>query len=754
MTRLLLFILPFSVGCSLLTSYPDYQSQKQRFRSLESTSAPVSQKVSIYWQQNSIPFVEAQTDEDLAFAIGLVHAHLRLGQMEVLRYVSQGRLSEVAGPVGLIEKIDQFLRVINFRQAAEASLAKLSPQSQQWLSQFTKGINWYISEKMKQAPVEFEVLGKRPTPFTELEILTLGKLIGADLTWAVYLKYLKLKEQKGWKALLTEGTADLAGASSTVDTRDDVERVIQLLKGLSKSGSNSLVVSGKKTESGSAMIASDPHVGIFLPNFWLLMGIRSPSTHALGYMIPGVPFIGVGRNRDLAWGGTNMRGISSHLFRIPKNQLSELKTEKQTLKRRWWTDKIIELKVSEFGPVFNDNSYFDQDQQRDKMALYWVGKQGSDELDTFLKVQRSRNWQEFREAFDSYRVSAMNILYADKQGNIGMMPAYGQPVLKDPSRTLDLYKEWDNPIVKILKPTEQSNPYNPEVGFIASANNKPFSHTAIPYSYAFSNNDRVDRMKSLMKSSEKVQLDDLKKLQLDVYSLKSHKFAKLLTSSKTENFNSKELALFEALKRWDGKFAADSKGGAAAEIMKVFAWQSYIENLDLPEFHKDFRNNSGDKLKYLNPWLEALPKKSLSQSTKGWLRQALPHFESTGTWGELQRQPQQSPLGMIPLIGSRFALEDYPASGGDDTLNKSGRKFSASAESATYGASARHISDLSDIDENYFVMHGGNDGWLMNDQLADQVSLWRKGRYIKIPLSMEKVRNQFTTHLTELKPQK
>lgn len=752
-SRVLLFILfPSFFGCSVLTAFPDSRDQKQRLKALKSAFAPVSESTKIYWEEHSIPFVEAQSDEDLAFAVGVVHAHLRLGQLEVFRHISQGRLSEVAGPIGLVQKIDHFLQVIDFKKAAKASLPELSPESRMWLRRFTEGINWYLKEKLVDAPVEFQLIGKPPKPYTELEVLTLGKLIGADLTWAFYLKFLKLREQSGWSKLLAEDQKSLEFAEPTAETEQDVDRVIGLIKSFSKSGSNSVVISGERTQSGSSMIASDPHVGLFLPNFWLLMGIKSPSTHAIGYMIPGIPIIGVGRNEHIAWGGTNMRGISSHLYRIPEDMYLKSKKEERKLKRRWWTSATIELSQTSKGAIFNDNPYFDLEKQKDKFALYWVGHEGSDEVDAFLRVQKSKSWEEFRGAFENYRISAMNILYADQKGNIGMVPAYGQPILKDTSKTLDLYKELDNPVLKILKPNEQSNPYNPKSGFIASANNKPFSETAAPYSYSFANNDRFNRMKSLLEGTDKVSLEDLKKLQLDVINQKSLSFAKQLTRLENLKVSPFLEPLYRAIRDWDGKYDSDSSGAAAQEIVKYFAWQDYIEQLDLSQAEKDFRLASGDKLSYLNPWLSTLSENILEKKLVSWLSSAQPHFKRNSTWGSLHRQPQQSFFGMLPLIGSRFALDDYPASGGDDTLNKSGRVFSPSRESVTYGASARHLSDLSDRDENYFVMHGGNDGWLMNDQLSDQVPLWRKGQYIRLPLSIDKVKKVFKSHLTELKP--
>lgn len=62
---------------------------------------------------------------------------------------------------------------------------------------------------------------------------------------------------------------------------------------------------------------------------------------------------------------------------------------------------------------------------------------------------------------------------------------------------------------------------------------------------------------------------------------------------------------------------------------------------------------------------------------------------------------------------------------------------------ATFGSMARHISDLSDADANWFVVLGGQDGWLGSGNFADQLPLWRDRRYIRMPLRRETVSAEF-----------
>ena len=72
---------------------------------------------------------------------------------------------------------------------------------------------------------------------------------------------------------------------------------------------------------------------------------------------------------------------------------------------------------------------------------------------------------------------------------------------------------------------------------------------------------------------------------------------------------------------------------------------------------------------------------------------------------------------------------------------------SGEKHTARYGSQARHISDMGDIDENYFVLLGGQDGFMGSTTFVDQVDLWRAGDYIRMPLRPESVERDFTTKM-------
>ena len=120
-------------------------------------------------------------------------------------------------------------------------------------------------------------------------------------------------------------------------------------------------------------------------------------------------------------------------------------------------------------------------------------------------------------------------------------------------------------------------------------------------------------------------------------------------------------------------------------------------------------------------------------------------------WGEMHRLQLAHPLANIPLIGKRYVFSNLPVGGSNDTLMKTAHGAVDKPHTARYGSTARHISDLSDLDRNYFVLLGGQDGWINSSTYLDQLQLWRAGEYIQLPLRQATLRERFPYHM-ELSP--
>ena len=117
------------------------------------------------------------------------------------------------------------------------------------------------------------------------------------------------------------------------------------------------------------------------------------------------------------------------------------------------------------------------------------------------------------------------------------------------------------------------------------------------------------------------------------------------------------------------------------------------------------------------------------------------------SWGAMHRLGLAHPLSFLPVIGERYRFADLPVGGSTDTLMKTAHGTTAERHYTRYGSNARHISDLSDLDRNYFVLLGGQDGRFNSSTFLDQAELWTADAYVEVPLRIETVRERFAHHI-------
>jgi len=231
-----------------------------------------------------------------------------------------------------------------------------------------------------------------------------------------------------------------------------------------RSGSNSFAVAGARSRSGGALIASDPHLSITLPNSWLLTGVKSPSHHAVGMMIPGIPFIALGRNPWIGWGGTSLHAASSDLVAVPGT--ARLTIREERIEVLGGPPVTLRVRESEWGPVISDLPAFSS---REAVALRWMGHQPSDEFTAMLGVATARNWTEFRQALAGYAVPGLEMVFAAASGEIGRVTAAklpNRPNVVPPDLVAPADSGWDQLWSEDNLPSE----FQPTKGFIASAN--------------------------------------------------------------------------------------------------------------------------------------------------------------------------------------------------------------------------------------------------------------------------------------------
>lgn len=740
-------------GCALLTPLPKTASLEDRLKAFPTRNLPLAAPVTIHWNEHQVPFIEAASDEDLAFALGMVHAHLRLAQMTILRRITQGRIAESAGPIAV--DIDHALRILNFGRGTAQVEAALPPETRAFVEAFVRGINHYqASLGEDDLPHEFTVLRLRREPWTVRDVLAIGRLAGTDINWLGYFALLKLNGRPDFAELYARILKAGGDSIASFSAGDQANLLRDLLAGASRTGSNALVVSGARSTTGAALLASDPHLGIQMPNLWLIAGVKSPSYHSVGFMIPGVPITALGRNARIAWGGTNMRAASSDLFDVSNLPAGALTARKERIKVRWWVDRIVTVRDSPLGPVISDAPPLAW--KGKPFALRWIGHEKGDEITAMLKAQRARNFAEFRAAFDTFAVSAQNMVYADASGNIGqvmaaMLPIRVRPVPKD------LILDPDDPDSQwktIANAAQLPAAYNPKAGFLASANNRPTA-TPFPVGYVYSADDRMLRMNALMAARAKVGLAELKAMQRDVYVSSAVQLRDLYVAAiaRTNAADDLEPGAREALgliAGWDGHYRAEGREPVAFELFHHrFQESYYARRYGAEAAGTMFTIATMPRL--LMEDIPKIPEAELRRLLAGALADAGRKLGRFRNWGEMHRLGLAHPLAFAPLIGERYRFGDLPAAGSTEALMKTAHNSTDQRHFTRYGQQARFVTDLADPDANYFVLLGGQDGWLGSSTALDQIGLWQQGGYIQMPLRLESVRARFPRRL-ELAP--
>jgi penicillin G amidase len=149
--------------------------------------------------------------------------------------------------------------------------------------------------------------------------------------------------------------------------------------------------------------------------------------------------------------------------------------------------------------------------------------------------------------------------------------------------------------------------------------------------------------------------------------------------------------------------------------------------------------------------LETLPAARRCQTLRDAAAGAAADLERFPTWGDMHRLRIAHFLSHVPVIGGAFVVDDIPLGGSRQTPMKTAHGLVDRRHHSSLGSMARHVSDLSDPDANWFVLLGGQDGWFGAENFADQVPLWREGRYIRMPLTEAAVARAFR-HVLELRP--
>lgn len=562
-------------------------------------------KVEVLRDKHGINHIYASHQKDLFFMQGYLAAKDRLFQFEIWRRQATGTVSEIFGKSEL--KRDIGTRLFKFRGNLADELNHYHEDGFEIISAYTEGINAYIEEVKSQPdklPIEFDLLDIQPEFWTPQDVISrhqglLGNInqelnigravsrIGEDkvkeLLW-LHPKDPSLKlDKKIRKEDLDQDILGLYDAyrkpiqfkrtyvqekyrKKEGQTIAIVEKIEDMEDEFS-TGSNNWAISGEKSFNGSPILASDPHRTIVAPSLRYITHLVAPGWNVIGGGEPEIPGISIGHNGFGAWGLTVFRTDAEDLYVYeinPKDPTQywhdgewlNFKEIKESIPVKGEENHDIVLQYSIHGPV----TFVDEKRNRAyAVRCGWLEVGGSPYLAS-LRMNQSNSWEEFREACNYSHIPGENMVWADKEGNIGWQAVGIAPIRNTHSGLVpvmgDGQYEWDGYLPIIEKP----NVYNPSKKFFATANQNvtPASYkhwNAIGFSW--SDPYRGDRVNDVLSNTsvEKFTMQDMMDLQVDYHSLPSEILIEMLSEV---ILDSTTKTYFERLINWNNKLTKNS----------------------------------------------------------------------------------------------------------------------------------------------------------------------------------------------------
>lgn len=584
----------------------------------QTVAAPVSREVRVVRDEHGVPSIVAGSDRDAFFAMGYVQAQDRMWQLEVQRRIASGRLSEVLGK----DTIDQdiWFRTLGLTRSAQQAWQALSPQARDSLQAYTDGINHWLASR-PVLPVEFSILRIEPEPWTVYDSLAWAKVFALNLGGNHRRELERLlvgdalppaKLQALFPDYGTDANASLA--SLAPDQRAGYARYLQFQQRIESRlqiggryvGSNAWVVSSKLTGDGSALLANDPHLGLQIPSLWYMASIKGDRIDAQGACMVGLPMVIFGRNRNIAWGGTNLMADVQDLYLeqvraddksryavngewrafYSREELIQVRQKFPQALRNPLKPLRVRVRSSRHGPIVSDvYRVFDQ-----PAALRWAALDPDDtSYDAFLALNYASDWASFQEALRPHVAPAMNLVYADRGGNIGYIAAGRIPVRASgdgsvPVPGWDDSHAWTGTIPFAQWPRN----YNPDSGYLVTANNKPVD---ADYPYLITRDwappARAHRIAALLGGGGKLDLDAMRGIQADIRSEPARRLLPRLLRHQPSNDAQRQAYTY--LKSWQGDMGRDSQ---AATIFN--AWTRQLKRKLLADELESYWNKRGE----------------------------------------------------------------------------------------------------------------------------------------------------------------
>lgn len=729
----------------------------------------LSKKVEVIRDKWGVPHVFASEEDDLFFAQGFVTAQDRLWQMELRRRLEGGRLAEAFGPGALA--VDRYTRTIGLKRRSKEAFVRFDPYVRQAFEAYVAGVNAFVESHLDKLPIEYSVIRLDPEPFNPLDFVGFGMAYSQAGFWPSIVLRARLLEHFGLERL------------SDVDPRDPSERP-HVPEGVDYSwigpdaifphyrfvgypehlladayiGSNSWVVDAYVSKTGAPIHCTDPHLAVSHPSTWYEIHLRGAGYNVIGCSTPGTPGVVMGHNSHLAWGMTN---ASAHVQDLYVEELHPTDPTRYKRGKKWEalrienheiavrgsaTPESLEVRISCHGPIV-----YESDDGRYGLSVAWNAHYAPPEESTFaavLELARCRTVDEFQEILErSWCAPALNFVFCDREGRIRRVTASRLPKRKRGDGSLpqpgwDPSYDWQG----LTLPEEMPKELGKRNHVILSANERTTTDTS-PHvvSRDWDPGFRANRIRAFLASRRKVGIEDMARLQTDVYSTPASELVERIQSLDSDSpaiRTAKEL-----FASWDFRLEAASAAAALYEstlrqaVLAIFGpkfkkvdfaswldgargpWISLLERLEHPdEFWFSEFDESDPAVGRDKALIRAI------EAAVAELQEKLGSDPSSWRWGALHTLYYNHSAARLPALRELFNRGPFEMGGDIHTVNNTGQLLRFGYRQLAC-ASYRHIVDMADFDRSLSVHHPGQSGQPESPHFDDLASLYVRGEY-------------------------
>ena len=739
----------------------------------------LSDKVTVYYDDIGVPHINATNEKDATIALGYVHAQDRLWQMELIRRIAAGRLSEVFGKKLL--RTDVFFSGLGIEDAAKKTIANIDKNSKayQLTLAYLKGVNQFIEEG--STPIEFYLIGLEKEKYTIKDIYNVFGYMAFSFAAAhktdpllteikeklgdEYLEDFNIFSPKNTTLIKNEINPEIkAGFAAAIDNLYENLPIPPFI------GSNSWVVAPEKTKNGKVIFVNDPHIGFAQPSVWYQAHIKTPTYEMYGFYLGLTPFPLLGHNRRFAYGLTMFENDDIDFFfeqNHPDNPMkyktptgySTYKIAEKRIKIKGEKDTTFQVKVSRHGPIMN--GVIDHLIDKRPIAMQWIyTKLDNTILEVGYEMSHAKSLSSFRNATSKLHAPGLNIMYGDVKNNIAWFASARLYKYRDSLHTkmiLDGASGKDD-IVELVNFEKNPQAINPNWKYVYSANNQPDTVDGFTYPGYYLPEDRAKRIVELLEAKNDFTKEDMSKMVTDITSSKTSEIIANLTSGvDVSTLSSSEKKALHLLKNWNGTYG---KTNVEPTIYNKFLY-NFFSNTFKDELKKGFslflKTYYKNKIlaiqvaKEKSVWWDDIttPNKKetrqdiLTNSFKSaisFLQNQLGENVDDWKWERVISVEYKHSMGEVPALRKYFNVGPFKTSGGNEVINNQIFSLDSTGVYKIYaGPSTRRVIDFSDIENSLGIIPTGQSGNIFSPHYKDQAQKYLNGKFVKMMLNQKEI---------------